>query len=330
MLIRFLFLIGVVVISSVVAPAQTLRDAGVAAFKAGDYSQAIDNFKRAVKKDPADQTSWYLLGSSYLKKDKNKDAVKALETAVKLDPTNAKNVVGLAFAYFLTGNRKARATAEQALKIDPDNPDAHYVLGKLDLLAERYDAADSEASAIISRDPKFASAYRIRGEALLGSFAAQSGTIIRPPASRSQLLADASEAFQKYLSLITDEQVRKQVEVEIDTLKAFARYFARKKGDKDELTGKIRSPLELTSKPRAVYTDVARQNGVSGTILLLITFQADGTIGAIMPIRRLGFGLDERAVNAARQIKFKPAIDENGVPVTLVKAVEYSFAIYYR
>jgi outer membrane biosynthesis protein TonB len=44
-------------------------------------------------------------------------------------------------------------------------------------------------------------------------------------------------------------------------------------------------------------------------------------------LKGLGYGLDQQALNAARSIAFEPQI-ENGKPISVVKMVQYSFAIY--
>lgn len=86
-------------------------------------------------------------------------------------------------------------------------------------------------------------------------------------------------------------------------------------------------PLRVISKPRANYTDAARQNQTQGTVNLRITFQADGEIGSIMPVSKLPDGLTEQATAAAREIKFEPA-KSDGVPQTVTKLVQYRFTIY--
>ena len=87
--------------------------------------------------------------------------------------------------------------------------------------------------------------------------------------------------------------------------------------------------IHLLSKPPAKYTDVARENGVEGTVRLRVTFLASGEIGAVSPVSSLPDGLTEQAIAAARSIKFEPAT-RSGIPVNIVKLVEYSFSIYYR
>ncbi|HMT09156.1 MAG TPA: TonB family protein [Pyrinomonadaceae bacterium] len=85
--------------------------------------------------------------------------------------------------------------------------------------------------------------------------------------------------------------------------------------------------LKIISKPRAGYTDSARQNNVTGKVVLRITFLANGSIGSITPVSGLGYGLTEQAIAAARRIQFEPA-KVNGVAQTTTKTFEYGFSIY--
>lgn len=87
------------------------------------------------------------------------------------------------------------------------------------------------------------------------------------------------------------------------------------------------SSLTITSRPKPNFTELARVYSVSGTVLVRVTFGADGRIGAITPIRRLPFGLTENAIKAAEKIQFRPRI-EGGKPVTTSRTVEYSFTLY--
>lgn len=86
-------------------------------------------------------------------------------------------------------------------------------------------------------------------------------------------------------------------------------------------------PLGIISKPRAFFTDQARQNNTQGKVVLRVTFLADGEIGAITPISSLSDGLTEQAIAAAKGIKFEPA-KQNGIPRTVMRLVEYNFTIY--
>lgn len=85
--------------------------------------------------------------------------------------------------------------------------------------------------------------------------------------------------------------------------------------------------VKILAKPKALYTDAARQANVQGKVVLRVTFTANGSIGGISVISGLGNGLTEQAIAAARGIRFEPA-KRGGVPYTVSKPVEYSFTIY--
>ena len=81
---------------------------------------------------------------------------------------------------------------------------------------------------------------------------------------------------------------------------------------------------QIISQSKPGYTEAARHNKIAGKVVLLVEFRADGTIGEVQVVRSLGYGLDECAVEAARQIRFRPAI-QDGVPVLFWSKVEYSW-----
>jgi TonB family protein len=80
-------------------------------------------------------------------------------------------------------------------------------------------------------------------------------------------------------------------------------------------------------KPRANYTDGARQNKIQGKVVLRVTFLAHGGIGNISVITGLENGLTEEAIKAARKLVFIPA-QGDGARYSVTKPVEYSFKIF--
>lgn len=86
-------------------------------------------------------------------------------------------------------------------------------------------------------------------------------------------------------------------------------------------------PVRFLSKPRAYYTDLARTYDITGEVFVRLTLQADGQIGAIVPVRRLPLGLTKAAMEAARQVRFEPAV-RDGKPFSVTKIVIYSFTLY--
>ena len=83
----------------------------------------------------------------------------------------------------------------------------------------------------------------------------------------------------------------------------------------------------LLSKPEPHYTEEARRNQISGTVLLRVVFSSASEVVQIRALHTLPFGLTERAIAAARQIKFVPAM-KNGHPVSVHMQLEYNFNLY--
>jgi len=84
------------------------------------------------------------------------------------------------------------------------------------------------------------------------------------------------------------------------------------------------SPVEIIFKPKPDYTDQARQLKISGEVRLQVLFTASGQVHVIRVLQGLGYGLDEQAVKAAEQIKFKPAL-HIGQPVDSSAVVHIVF-----
>lgn len=75
------------------------------------------------------------------------------------------------------------------------------------------------------------------------------------------------------------------------------------------------------------YTETARQSGVTGTVVLKVIFSAKGSVVNIVTVSGLPDGLTERAIDAARKIKFIPAV-KDGKFVSMWIQLEYNFNLY--
>jgi TonB family protein len=99
-------------------------------------------------------------------------------------------------------------------------------------------------------------------------------------------------------------------------------------GGNEIYTGKdVTSKARLISKPEPQYTEDARKNQITGTVVLKVVFGSNGTVSNIRTVSGLPFGLTERAIAAARQIKFVPAT-KDGHPVSMWMQLEYNFNLY--
>ncbi|MBA2731430.1 MAG: energy transducer TonB [Acidobacteria bacterium] len=66
---------------------------------------------------------------------------------------------------------------------------------------------------------------------------------------------------------------------------------------------------------------------MSGTVVLRAVFSANGMVTNITTVSGLPHGLTERAMEAAKKIKFSPAT-KNGRPVSQYIQIEYNFSLY--
>ena len=93
-------------------------------------------------------------------------------------------------------------------------------------------------------------------------------------------------------------------------------------------SGPATAPVEITAKPRPVYSEEARALKIEGEVLLEVLFGASGQLHVLRVAQGLGHGLDEAAIAAANKMQFKPAM-QNGSPVDSTAIVHVVFQLAY-
>ena len=86
------------------------------------------------------------------------------------------------------------------------------------------------------------------------------------------------------------------------------------------------TPVAILYKPKPAYTEEGRKQGIDGEVRLEVLFSAAGQVHVLRVLQGLGYGLDEQAVKAAEQIKFKPAAHA-GQPVDSTAVVHIIFQL---
>jgi len=89
----------------------------------------------------------------------------------------------------------------------------------------------------------------------------------------------------------------------------------------------VTSKARVLSKPEPQYTEEARKNQIVGTVVLRAVFSSSGQVTNIRAVSGLPYGLTDRAIAAARQIKFVPAT-KDGHQVSMWMQLEYNFNLY--
>jgi TonB family protein len=84
------------------------------------------------------------------------------------------------------------------------------------------------------------------------------------------------------------------------------------------------TPIIVLWKPLPTYTEQAIQQHVQGDVTLRVRFTASGQVEVLNVVQGLGYGLDQQAEIAAREIRFKPAT-RNGHPIDAVRIIRITF-----
>jgi TonB family protein len=91
--------------------------------------------------------------------------------------------------------------------------------------------------------------------------------------------------------------------------------------------GGVSAPVALNSV-EAEFSDEARRAKYQGVCLISLIVDAQGNPQNPRVIRTLGMGLDEKALEAVRKYKFRPAMKDGRTPVPVMITVEVNFRLY--
>ncbi len=84
------------------------------------------------------------------------------------------------------------------------------------------------------------------------------------------------------------------------------------------------TPPTVIQRIEPQYSEEARKARYQGTVVLEAIVRRDGTCDILRIVRSLGFGLDENAIQALKQWRFRPGM-RNGVPVDVALNIEVNF-----
>src|ERR1700678_2704057 len=97
-------------------------------------------------------------------------------------------------------------------------------------------------------------------------------------------------------------------------------------GGPRRIGGGVSAP-QLIFQVEPEFSEEARKAKAAGNVLVNLWVDEQGHPTHVHVIRGVGMGLDEKAVEAVKQYKFKPAM-ENGKPVLVELNVEVNFQIF--
>jgi protein TonB len=94
-----------------------------------------------------------------------------------------------------------------------------------------------------------------------------------------------------------------------------------------QIGGGVSAPIAIFT-PEAEFSDEARRAKYQGVCLISLIVDAQGNPQGPRVIRALGMGLDEKALEAVRKYKFKPAMKDGRVAVPVRITIEVNFRLY--
>jgi TonB family protein len=90
------------------------------------------------------------------------------------------------------------------------------------------------------------------------------------------------------------------------------------------------SPPIPISQTEPEYSDYARKERIQGICVLSVIVDANGVPQNVHVVRSLEPSLDDNAVDAVKQYRFKPAMKDGTTPVPVMVTVEVDFHLYKR
>lgn len=319
----------------------------------GEDREEIRTLTQAVagekKKDPE---TWFRLGIEYNRAGDTENARAAFKQALKLRPSFFKARAGIGYTHFVEKNfAEAEKEAYRAAYSDSTTTDftAFYVLAAIRLQRYRNAAlqALAQAESALAQNPDAPDWNRLKAEALIGlsiseqkippdlSFPAPLKP--RPPDTAEQKAAraetrkrerEAADCIEKSLRLARPAADEAYLRAQLEAL----RYYSQEPEDAAAAerlyaSAEVSTRAVITRKPEPPFTNKARDAGLIGMVRLRATLAADGKVKHILVIMPLHYGLLEKAIKAAREIKFKPA-RVGDTPVSQYVILEYNFGIY--
>lgn len=241
--------------------------------------------------------------------------------------------------------KEAETYVRRALALDPENDAAKKVMA---IYESRMKGVSSTASATPRRItvgggvqramliykpepvyPEAARTARIQGSVRFRVVIGADGTVktLRLLSGHPMLANAAMAAVQQYRyrpTLLNGEPVEVDTEVEVPfTLPGESAPQASERPQGEMLRSGDQAPVPI-HRVHAELTPEARAARVAGTVLLEILIDEEGLVKEAKVLQGLGMGLDEEAVKAVSQWKFKPAL-RDGKPFPVRAKFEVNF-----
>jgi TonB family protein len=231
--------------------------------------------------------------------------------ALALKPKSPEALFLAAQVYLHEGARSmAIESLSKAIETQAVYPEAHFLLARCLLDSGKTENAREEANIAIGQGASLFPAYRLLGEIDFAEGKYEAATAPFETALRFAQASDEKEAAKLQREL---EDLR----VLIENLKRFGALEAEQKSPD------VIRPVPLNNPPPR-YTKEASDLKIQGAVSMVVLVTENGDVDSVVLVRRLGHGLDEGAIETARELKFSPA-RRNGKPIPFWMKVMIEF-----
>jgi len=326
------------------------RDRGIKLYQQGDMEAALKALRIGTQKFKDDGIAWHYIGLSLNHKGDLKGARKAFENATRLRPDFVPSLSALAHILLLSNKtNEAEDEANRALSLDRQNAEGHYVIGVIRTQQRSCGEALAHADAALNSNSSFSLAYLLKSQAIICDLAESSlkpwvfdGTTFKTSSaaeiSKEQKIAkmkkdglrfaEAAEYLERFLQQSSTTLDHETWAAQLEALRIHAQPANETDKERTVFSGaEVTTKLRMLSKPEPTYTHSAKAAGVEGTVVLRAVFAEDGTVKSVLILNPLPNGLTERAIQAAKKIKFTPATKDGRLVSTYVQ-LEYNFNLY--
>jgi tetratricopeptide (TPR) repeat protein len=132
LLLFLVLLVPCVVVQGLAQAAPSDAQAITSAIRERNFDRAVELSRSALQRSPNDARLWALQGIALSASGHKKEALGAYNSALRISPNYLPALEGAAELEYNAGSERAAALLQQILKVQPDNPTAHAMLGVLD------------------------------------------------------------------------------------------------------------------------------------------------------------------------------------------------------
>ena len=249
--------------------------------------------------EPKTAEEFYARAQQSLGQKQNDRVIEDCTQALSFDPDFHEALLMRATAYSNLKQRdKAIADLDAVLRMHPRSS-IFVFRGNQYMLLNKYDAALADFSEAIRRLPSGSAAYDLRANARRGLGDLEGASADH---AKSSELRSASQSMAATASGLPGNT---------ETI--------------HRIGASVSGPKILYRKEPA-YTEEARKAKVQGTVALSLVVDEQGVARDFKILAPLGYGLDEKAIEAVQQWKFQPGM-KDGKPVSVFANIEVTFRL---